>query len=116
MSTDDHELVFRIGLVGPSRVGKTSLITALLRDSQRLLQGTPVSMRPLAEVTTTAARDRLPPELESFVDRMGLAVDASFEASWDVLRKLEGVASTASVTRAASAVPPTSRKLAGLLP
>ena len=41
------ELVFRIGLVGPSRVGKTSLITALLRDSQRLLQGTPVSMRAL---------------------------------------------------------------------
>ena len=39
---NDDELVFKIGLVGPSRVGKTSLITALLRDSQRLLQGTPV--------------------------------------------------------------------------
>ena len=45
------ELVFRIGLVGPSRVGKTSLITALLRDSQRLLQGTPVSMRALGTAT-----------------------------------------------------------------
>ena len=39
--SDDGELVFRIGMVGPSRVGKTSLITALLRDSQRLLEGTP---------------------------------------------------------------------------
>ena len=37
--TNNGELVFRIGLVGPSRVGKTSLITALLRDSQRLLAG-----------------------------------------------------------------------------
>ena len=27
----DQDLVFRIGLVGPSRVGKTSLITALVR-------------------------------------------------------------------------------------
>ena len=49
--TVDGELVFRIGLVGPSRVGKTSLITALLRDSQRLLQGTPVSLRPLGTAT-----------------------------------------------------------------
>jgi hypothetical protein len=47
----DAELVFRIGLVGPSRVGKTSLITALLRDSQRLLQGTPVSLRPVGTAT-----------------------------------------------------------------
>ena len=47
----DQDLVFRIGLVGPSRVGKTSLITALLRDSQRLLQGTPVSLRPFGTAT-----------------------------------------------------------------
>jgi hypothetical protein len=47
----DEDLVFRIGLVGPSRVGKTSLITALLRDSQRLLQGTPVSLRPFGTAT-----------------------------------------------------------------
>ncbi len=46
-----HELVFRIGLVGPSLVGKTSLITALLRDSQKLLQGTPVSLRPVGTAT-----------------------------------------------------------------
>ena len=51
MNDDRDDLVFRIGLVGPSRVGKTSLITALLRDSQRLLQGTPVSMRPLGTAT-----------------------------------------------------------------
>jgi hypothetical protein len=49
--TADDDLVFRIGLVGPSRVGKTSLITALLKDSQRLLQGTPVSMRPVGTAT-----------------------------------------------------------------
>ena len=48
---DGHDLVFRIGLVGPSRVGKTSLITALLRDSQKLLQGTPVAMRPVGTAT-----------------------------------------------------------------
>lgn len=50
-ATPSHELAFRIGLVGPSRVGKTSLITALLRDSQRLLQGTPVSLRPVGTAT-----------------------------------------------------------------
>ncbi|MFN2495330.1 MAG: hypothetical protein ABR608_05410 [Pseudonocardiaceae bacterium] len=49
--TNDGELVFRIGLVGPSRVGKTSLITAILRDSQRLLQGTPVAIKPVGTPT-----------------------------------------------------------------
>ncbi|MGH3568459.1 MAG: hypothetical protein ACRDRH_21015 [Pseudonocardia sp.] len=49
--SDDGRLRFRIGMVGPSRVGKTSLITALLRDSQQLLQGTPVSMKPLGTPT-----------------------------------------------------------------
>ena len=38
-------------MVGPSRVGKTSLITALLRDGQRLLEGTPVSMRAIGTPT-----------------------------------------------------------------
>jgi hypothetical protein len=47
--------------------------------------------------TTTAAPDRLPPELEAFLDRAARSADTSVEASWDVLRKLEGVASTASV-------------------
>lgn len=38
--------IFKIGIVGPTRVGKTSLIASILNDSQRLLEGTPVSMRP----------------------------------------------------------------------
>jgi hypothetical protein len=49
--TDNGKLVYRIGMVGPSRVGKTSLITALLRDGQRLLEGTPVSMRAIGTPT-----------------------------------------------------------------
>lgn len=44
---------FKIGVIGPSRVGKTSLVTALLEDTQRLLAGTPVSMEP---VGSTKAR------------------------------------------------------------
>ena len=42
---NENKIVYKIGMVGPSRVGKTSLITALLRDGQRLLEGSPVSMR-----------------------------------------------------------------------
>lgn len=49
--TDDAKIVYKIGMVGPSRVGKTSLITALLRDGQRLLEGTPVSMRAIGTPT-----------------------------------------------------------------
>jgi hypothetical protein len=51
MSTHHGTLVYRIGMVGPSRVGKTSLITALLRDGQRLLAGTPVSMKAIGTAT-----------------------------------------------------------------
>lgn len=40
------DFIFKIGILGPTRVGKTSLIASILNDSQRLLQGTPVSMRP----------------------------------------------------------------------
>jgi hypothetical protein len=47
--------------------------------------------------TTTTAPQQLPPELEAFLDRASRSADTAFEASWDVLRKLEGVASTASV-------------------
>lgn len=35
---------FKIGLLGPSRVGKTSLVTALLAESQNLLAGSGVAM------------------------------------------------------------------------
>jgi hypothetical protein len=38
---------FRIGLLGPTRVGKTSLVTALLAQSQDLLAGSGVAMRPV---------------------------------------------------------------------
>jgi hypothetical protein len=50
--------------------------------------------------TTTAAPPQLPPELQSFGETASGSADASFEATWDVLRKLEGVASTASVVAA----------------
>ncbi len=49
----DDGFDFKIGIIGPTRVGKTSLITAVLDDSQRLLAGTPVSMEALG---TTKAR------------------------------------------------------------
>ena len=38
------KMEFKIGIVAPSRIGKTSLVTALLSDSQKLLAGTPGSM------------------------------------------------------------------------
>ena len=47
----ENKIVYKIGMVGPSRVGKTSLITALLRDGQRLLEGTPVSMKAVGTPT-----------------------------------------------------------------
>ena len=48
--------------------------------------------------TTTATTDEdLPPELASFLERARASQDASFEATFDVLRKLGGVTSTASV-------------------
>ena len=50
--------------------------------------------------TTTTAPDRLPPEAEAFLDKAARSADTSFEATWDVLRKLEGVASRASVLAA----------------
>jgi hypothetical protein len=43
--TIEQEFSYKIGIIGPSRVGKTSLITALLRDGQRLLEGTPIELK-----------------------------------------------------------------------
>lgn len=37
-----NDMEFNIGIVGPSRIGKTSLVTAILSDSQTLLAGTPI--------------------------------------------------------------------------
>lgn len=51
--SEEGNIEFKVAIVGPRRVGKTSLITALLSESQKLLAGTPVSMAP---VGTTEAR------------------------------------------------------------
>lgn len=45
------DLQFKIGIIGPTRVGKTSLIAAILKDSQRLLAGVPLSIRPRGTAT-----------------------------------------------------------------
>ena len=42
---------FKIGLVGPTRIGKTSLITALLGESHTLLAGSGVAMRTVGMAT-----------------------------------------------------------------
>lgn len=42
---------FKIGIVGPTRVGKTSLIASILKDAQRLLEGTPVKIGPYGTKT-----------------------------------------------------------------
>ena len=51
--SEEGNIEFKVAIVGPRRVGKTSLITALLSESQKLLAGTPVSMAPIG---TTEAR------------------------------------------------------------
>ncbi|CCH31077.1 hypothetical protein ABZ816_02270 [Actinosynnema sp. NPDC047251] len=40
-----NQLLFEIGLLGPSRVGKTSLISSIFRDGQRLLASSAVTIR-----------------------------------------------------------------------
>lgn len=50
MSTEGP-LDYKIGIAGPTRVGKTSLIASILADSQNLLAGTPVAMKPLGTPT-----------------------------------------------------------------
>lgn len=39
-------LVYSVALLGPTRVGKTTLVTSILRESQRRLSGSTVSIRP----------------------------------------------------------------------
>lgn len=45
-SPSTTELRFKIGIVGPTRVGKTSLITAVLEQGKHALAGTPASLKP----------------------------------------------------------------------
>lgn len=47
----DEDLNFKIGIIGPARVGKTSLIASILKSAQVLLEGTPVSIRAEGQIT-----------------------------------------------------------------
>jgi hypothetical protein len=47
---------FRVAVAGPSRVGKTTLVTAILEDTKTLLGGTPVSVV-AAEKTASLVRE-----------------------------------------------------------
>jgi hypothetical protein len=47
--------------------------------------------------TTTVADEDVPREVDAFLERAAASEDASFSASYDVLRKLGGVTSTAEV-------------------
>lgn len=44
---------FKIAVIAPSRIGKTSLVTAILQDTKELLSGTPLSIKP-ADAKTSA--------------------------------------------------------------
>jgi len=44
--TDQNTFDYKIAMIGPTRVGKTSLITAILQESQSLLSGTNILMEP----------------------------------------------------------------------
>jgi hypothetical protein len=48
---DVNAASFKIGMLGPSRVGKTSLVTALLAETQDLLAGTGVAMQTVGRET-----------------------------------------------------------------
>lgn len=48
----NKQSAFKIAMVAPSRIGKTSLITAILQDGKDLLAGTPVSLTPKDAKTT----------------------------------------------------------------
>lgn len=61
MSTD-QSMEYKVGVVGPTRVGKTTLITAVLEDAPSLLQGTGVQLKP-ADAATKARCDRNSNEL-----------------------------------------------------
>jgi hypothetical protein len=57
---------FRISLLGPSGVGKTSLVTAMLAESQKILAGSGAAMRPVGRRTSDAiARNQF--QLEEYL-------------------------------------------------
>lgn len=45
------ELSFKVSMLGPTRVGKTSIIASMLEGGKQLLTGTPVTMRPADRAT-----------------------------------------------------------------
>lgn len=47
----ENDVTFKIGLLGPTLVGKTSLVTALLAETQTLLAGSGVAMRTASVAT-----------------------------------------------------------------
>ena len=60
MNGEEGNIEFKVAILGPRRVGKTSLITALLSETQKLLAGTPVAvlgeMRELGDFSAEAHR------------------------------------------------------------
>lgn len=49
---------FKVAILGPRRVGKTSIITALLSEAQKLLAGTPVSITPVGKTEARVAQHK----------------------------------------------------------
>ncbi|MBR0560412.1 hypothetical protein [Neokomagataea anthophila] len=47
-------LDFKVSIVAPSRIGKTSLVSAILQDTEKLLRGTPLNIR--AKDSATGSR------------------------------------------------------------
>ena len=53
-------LFYKIGLIGPSRVGKTSILAALLDEAQAALAGTCVSIKPFVDANgDSPTKDRI---------------------------------------------------------
>ncbi len=57
MTNEDRTGYVKISMVGPSRVGKTSLITSILDNTQELLRGLPVSLTPAGRQTEKRIHD-----------------------------------------------------------
>ena len=52
----DASMTIRVTMMGPSRVGKTTLLTAILENARALLAGTPVTMLPTDATTEERLR------------------------------------------------------------